>query len=75
MFAIVSKERHTKQMGIYKAVKLEIMVLTEAGMSDEEIIRWTNDALKDYADFLEVTTKITEKHESVMANFGDEAKA
>lgn len=62
-------------MSVYKAVKLEVMILTENGMSNEEIIKWTDLALKNYADFEEVYSKIVEVHENVMTNIHDEASA
>lgn len=62
-------------MGVYKAVKLKVMILTEPGLSDEEIIKWTNRALKDHAEFDEVVTTIVEKHESIISNLDDEAVA
>lgn len=60
---------------IYKAVKLEVLILTEAGMSNEEIIRWVVDAMKDYCDFIESTAKVLEAHESVIADMQNEACA
>ncbi len=52
-------------VGIYKAVKLEVMILVESPMSDDEIIKWTEDAMRDYCDFEASTVKIIEKHENV----------
>lgn len=60
---------------IYKAAKLELLILTEAGMSNDEIMQWILDAMKDYCDFIESTVKVVETHDSVLADVFNEAQA
>ncbi len=62
-------------MALYRALKLEIQVLTEADLSDSEVLKWAKESLVEWADFLEVTVKITEKHERIIANLEAEAEA
>lgn len=62
-------------MAIYKAIKLEIMILVEASMSDEDIIDWTERAMKDYCEFDESVVKITQRHENVTVDLNAEAQA
>lgn len=62
-------------MALYKAVKLEVMIFTEMEMSDEDIVKWTEDAMRDYCDFRESVVKIVEKHENVLHDMDAEAKA
>ena len=52
-----------------------MIILTEPGMTNAEIIKWTNAALKNYADFIEVTSKILETHDNVLTDLDDEPTA
>lgn len=60
---------------VYKAVKLELLILTEAGMSNTEIMSWITDAMRDYCDFIESSAKVLETHDSVIADVMNEAQA
>jgi hypothetical protein len=62
-------------MPIYKALKLEVLVLVEAEMTDAEVIKWTQDALYDYCNFDNSMVKVTERHESIMLDPNCEAEA
>lgn len=62
-------------MAIYKAVKLEVLILTEPTQTDKEIAEWVRDAMTDYCEFTGIVVKIVEKHERVVTNFGDEPVA
>lgn len=62
-------------MAIYKALKLEVLLLAEAEMSDAEIVKWVSDALYDYCNFDNSMVKITERHESIMLDPNCEAEA
>lgn len=50
-------------------------MLVEMSMTDEEVVSWTESAMKYYCDFEESVVKITEKHENIIADFNVEAKA
>lgn len=62
-------------MALYKAVKLEIMILTEADLSDAEILKWSEDAMLNFCDFREAVVKIKEKHERIICDFENEYEA
>ncbi len=62
-------------VGLFRALKLEVQILTEADLSDDEVTKWTKESLTEWADFLEVTVKITEKHERIIADFDCTAEA
>lgn len=62
-------------MGLFKALKLEIMILTPADLSDEDVIKWTEEALLNYAEFDEVIVKIKEKHERIIHEMDASAEA
>lgn len=52
-------------MAIYKAITMKVTILVEPSLSDAEVIKWTDKAMREYCDFEQVLVKITEKHESV----------
>ncbi len=62
-------------MALFKAVKIEIEILTESNVSNKEIIDWTRDAMLDYCGYMCATLKILEVHDNVTATLVDEAVA
>ncbi len=74
-FAVVRDFGHTEFMALMKAVKVQIEILTEANVSNKEIVEWTRDAMIDYCGYLGATVKVLEVHDNVTAKLCEEACA
>lgn len=53
-------------MALKKAVRLDVMIMTEAGLPDEEIIKWVKMAMLDWCDFEQAIVRIKEKHDRLI---------
>lgn len=61
-------------MALCKAVKMEVMIVCENGLSDEDVVQWTKNAMRDYCEFDESIVNIIESHSNVIGNFEDGPK-
>jgi hypothetical protein len=62
-------------MALKKAVRLELLILTETGLEDEEILSWVKRACLSFCDFDDAIVRITEKQERLFVNEEAEATA
>jgi hypothetical protein len=58
---------------VFKALKLEVLVLTDALETDTEILRVVDSALSK--EYRSVVVKIKESHEKIIADIGRDAEA
>lgn len=62
-------------MALFKAVKLEVMILCYPGEENEDIVKVVEEAMIDYCAFVQSLVKVVEEHETVFANLEEEATA
>jgi len=60
-------------MALWKAIKVEVLILAEGELTDEDVTEVVHDAMIHYCSFREVVVKIVESHQNLIMNPDAEA--